>query len=103
MSEGDRNELINEISIVFHAAATVRFNELPSKAISINVRGTKEIIDLAKDMKHLLSFIHVSTAYCHCNRTTEILEEKIYPPEKESVDEILAMCECNGGKSDYSL
>jgi fatty acyl-CoA reductase len=98
ISEVDRAELIKEISVVFHSAATVRFDEALSKAVSMNVRGTKEMLDLAKDMKHLVSFIHVSTCYCHCNRETEVIDEKIYPPEKESVEEVLAMCEGNEGK-----
>jgi fatty acyl-CoA reductase len=87
------------ISVVFHSAATVRFDEALSKAVSMNVRGTKEMLDLTKEMTQLVSFIHVSTCYCHCNRQKEIIQEKIYPPEKESVEEVLAMCEGNDGRS----
>jgi hypothetical protein len=64
----------------------------------MNVRGTKEILALAKDMKHLVSIIHVSTCFCHCNRDNEIIQEKIYPPEKETVNEVLDMCEGIEGK-----
>jgi fatty acyl-CoA reductase len=99
ISEEDREELINEISVVFHSAATVKFDEMLSKAVSMNVRGTKEILSLSKDMKHLVSFIHVSTCYCHCNRENEVIQEKIYPPEKESVKEVLEMCEGNKSKT----
>ena len=41
MSEEDRNLVVNQTNVVFHVAATVRFDENLSKAIAINVRGTK--------------------------------------------------------------
>jgi fatty acyl-CoA reductase len=93
MSDADRATLVREISVVFHSAATVKFDEELSKAVSMNVRGTKEMLDLAKEMPQLASFVHVSTCYCHCNRETEIIEEKVYPPEKISVADVLRMCE----------
>jgi fatty acyl-CoA reductase len=97
ISKEDRDELVKEVSVVFHSAATVRFDEVLSKAVSMNVRGTKEMLDLAKDIKQLVSFIHVSTCFCHCNRENEIIKEIIYPPEKESVAQVLSMCEGNKG------
>ena len=41
LSEEDRNLVVSETNVVFHVAATVRFDEKLSKAIAINVRGTK--------------------------------------------------------------
>ena len=41
LSEEDRNLVVSETNVVFHVAATVRFDENLSKAIAINVRGTK--------------------------------------------------------------
>ena len=41
MSEEDRNLVLTKTNVVFHVAATVRFDEKLSKAITINVRGTK--------------------------------------------------------------
>ena len=41
MSEEDRNLVVSETNVVFHVAVTVRFDEPLSKAIAINVRGTK--------------------------------------------------------------
>lgn len=47
-------ELIKEnVNIVIHGAATVRFNEKLKMAIAINVNGTKEILQLAKEIVHL--------------------------------------------------
>lgn len=53
MSEEDRKTIINEVSIVYHCAATIRFDETLKKAVLLNTRGTKTILDLAEEMKHL--------------------------------------------------
>merc|ERR1712241_127853 len=73
----------------FHSAATVRFDDLLTRSVSMNVRGTKELMDLAKEMKNLISFVHVSTCYVHCHRQNEVIREEIYPPEKYSVKEVI--------------
>lgn len=53
MSQSDRVKLAEEVNIVFHAAATIRFDEHIRTAININVLGTREIIKLAKEMTNL--------------------------------------------------
>lgn len=78
MSAEDRKFVCEESEIVFHCAATIRFDESLRKAILLNVRGVKLMLDLAKEMKKLLVFGHLSTAYCHLNE--KILYEKAYPP-----------------------
>merc|ERR1719460_3318022 len=74
MSEEDREIVRREVNIVFHSAATVKFDDLLTKSVSMNVRGTKELMDLAKEMKNLISFVHVSTCYVHCHRQNEVLD-----------------------------
>lgn len=49
----DRQTIVNNIDIVFHAAATVRFDEKLKLAIDINVHGTKDVLELAKQMTKL--------------------------------------------------
>ncbi|XP_018401452.1 PREDICTED: putative fatty acyl-CoA reductase CG5065 [Cyphomyrmex costatus] len=78
LSPEDRKILIENVNIVYHGAATVRFDELLKRAVLLNTRGTKLMLELAKEMKHLLVFIHISTAYCHLEE--QILCEKTYPP-----------------------
>lgn len=65
-----------QISVIFHVAATVRFDEKLNTAVAINVRGTKEIIDLARSCPLLEVLVHVSTAYSHCPRKD--IQEKFY-------------------------
>ena len=92
MSGQDREIMKHEVNIIFHSAATVRFDEELSRAASMNVRGTRELMGLAKQMRNLVSFVHVSTAFSHCHIHGKVFQEKVNPPEKFSVQEVLDMC-----------
>ncbi|XP_068081052.1 fatty acyl-CoA reductase 1 isoform X2 [Anabrus simplex] len=78
MSPADRQLLEDQISVIFHTAATVRFIDPLPKAILMNVRGTREVVRLALGMKHLKAFLHVSTTYC--NTFQMRIEERLYDP-----------------------
>jgi len=54
MSDDDYDLLIRNVSIVFHVAATVRFDEPIREAIIKNVRGTLEVVKLSEQMKNLI-------------------------------------------------
>ncbi|XP_030766783.1 putative fatty acyl-CoA reductase CG5065 [Sitophilus oryzae] len=82
----DRERITKEVDIIYHCAATIRFDEALKKAVLLNVRGTKLMLDLAKECKALKCFVHVSTAYCHLNE--KILYEKVYPPPTNPHDMI---------------
>lgn len=49
----DRQTLITNVTTVFHAAATVRFDEKLKFAVSINVHGTRDVINLCHQMTRL--------------------------------------------------
>jgi len=53
LSVSSRNTLINEVNIIFHGAATVRFDEHIRVAMNINVSGTRELISLARNITNL--------------------------------------------------
>ncbi|OQR79743.1 putative fatty acyl-CoA reductase-like [Tropilaelaps mercedesae] len=72
----DRQKLTDEVSIVIHSAASVRFDDPLREAIDMNMGGTKRLLELAKHMVNLKSVVHISTAYTNC--TQEFAEEKIY-------------------------
>lgn len=74
----DVDALVANTSVIFHVAATVRFDEHIRSAYDINVAGTATTIALAKRMPRLKSFVYVSTAYCHCDRRH--ISESFYPP-----------------------
>ena len=68
--------LIENVNIVFHIAATVKFNEALNVAVNINTKGTARIIQLCKELKNVISVVHVSTAYS--NSYLSEIEEKVY-------------------------
>ncbi|KAL8194485.1 UNVERIFIED_CONTAM: Fatty acyl-CoA reductase 2 [Gekko kuhli] len=81
ISPEDTQELLSEVSIIFHCAATVRFDEPLKHALLLNVMGTQQLLVLARQMQNLEAFIHVSTAFANCNQRH--IEEVIYPPPVE--------------------
>ncbi|KAH8347023.1 hypothetical protein KR059_004329, partial [Drosophila kikkawai] len=92
ISESDRKLLVSEVQVVIHGAATVRFDEALHLSLAINVRATRLMLQLAKQMTQLVSFVHVSTAYSNCV-VTEI-NERFYPEHlKDNSDKILALGE----------
>lgn len=77
LDENDENLLIDNVHLVFHCAANIRFNQTLRDAVNSNTIGTHRVLKLAEKMKNLIVFTHVSTAYCHCNEG--VLEERYYP------------------------
>ncbi|XP_025415733.1 fatty acyl-CoA reductase wat-like [Sipha flava] len=84
LSVSSRNTLINEVNIIFHGAATVRFDEHIRVAMNINVSGTRELLNLAKKIRNLKVMAHVSTAYANCNRSQ--VDEQFYDPISDYED-----------------
>lgn len=85
ITDQQRELLINEVHVVFHFAATLRLEAKLKDAIEMNTIGTKKLLDLAREMKHLECFVHLSTAFCHVDQ--EELGERIYdsPDDPEDV------------------
>lgn len=53
LSDGDVKKLVDNIHIVFHVAATVRFNEPLRDAANLNTFGTQRIMELCTKMTKL--------------------------------------------------
>lgn len=53
LGEQDLQRLLEDVTIVFHVAATVRFNESLQDAANLNTLGTKRIMDICMKMKNL--------------------------------------------------
>ncbi|XP_074660774.1 fatty acyl-CoA reductase 1-like isoform X2 [Tubulanus polymorphus] len=70
--------LRQDVSIVIHSAATVRFDEPLRVAMEMNVKAVRKMITLCRSLPHLISWVHVSTAYANCDIL--YIEEKVYPP-----------------------
>uniref|UniRef100_A0A8D8WY92 Fatty acyl-CoA reductase n=2 Tax=Cacopsylla melanoneura TaxID=428564 RepID=A0A8D8WY92_9HEMI len=92
LDEETREFLMEEINVVFHVAATVKFDEHLRLAHAINCKGTETLLKMGEDMKNLESFVYVSTAYSNCHR--ESIDEKFYEPiyKPNELKEILDSC-----------
>nr|XP_032525853.1 fatty acyl-CoA reductase wat-like isoform X1 [Danaus plexippus plexippus] len=76
INDEDRKNIINEVEYIFHGAATVRFDEALKTAVLINVRGTREMLVLARACTKLRALVHISTAYSNC--PLKEIDEKFY-------------------------
>jgi thioester reductase-like protein len=70
-------QLSAETTRVIHCAATVRFNHTLEEARSINVEGTRRVLDLAASAANLKSLTYVGTAYVAGERTGLIREDEL--------------------------
>lgn len=77
---------MEHVSVIFHSAASVRFDDALKDAILLNTRGTVEVLRFAEKLKELRVVLHVSTTYCNPER--KVVEEMIYPPKCDWRDAI---------------
>ncbi|XP_033166345.1 putative fatty acyl-CoA reductase CG5065 [Drosophila mauritiana] len=77
LNESDRSVLCAEVNIIFHSAATVRFNECLKVSARVNSQATYNLLELCRQMPQLRSFLYVSTAYCNPGR--KYVDEQVYP------------------------
>lgn len=92
ISDADVVVLHENVEIALHVAANVRF-ECPLEEIGlVNVRGTREMLKLAEGFKKLISFIYMSTAYCHSHKDNMCSKEKFYDTPWDP-DEMIRVCE----------
>lgn len=65
LSNVDIENLSKDISVIFHFAATLRLEAPLRDNINMNTTGTLRAIRIAKKMKNLAIFVHLSTAFCY--------------------------------------
>ena len=70
-------KLMENVSIIFHSAASVRFDDSLTYAVLMNTRGTREMVKFAENLKNIKVMMHVSTTYCNTHHP--VIEEEIYP------------------------
>lgn len=61
ISQPDQQLLADTVSIVFHSAATVKFDEALKLSVTINILGTKRLVNLCHSMRNLDVSIHTSS------------------------------------------
>lgn len=91
------------LSIVYHSAASVRFDESLKVSLNLNLVATRTIIEFSRRLKNLVSLCHVSTAYANSHLpVSERIEEKLYPISA-TPQQVLKMFECMDEKLMQSL
>lgn len=95
ISPSDLKELQENVEIVIHSAADIRFDCSLLELVRVNLRGTREILRLTESIKNLDMFIYVSTAYSHCYRPD--IKEEFYkcPFDPDTIIRISEMVEMN--------
>jgi fatty acyl-CoA reductase len=78
ISPEDHTRLADNVSVVFHSAATVRFDETLRVAMRMNVVAVKKMLQLCYKLPKLEALVHVSTAYAYCDRN--YIAEHVYDP-----------------------
>jgi len=53
LSAGDLKLLVDNVSVVFNLAATVRFDEELKAAVEMNVNGPRELVKICRQLKKL--------------------------------------------------
>ncbi|XP_075232533.1 fatty acyl-CoA reductase wat-like [Lycorma delicatula] len=91
LSTADQKEIIENVTIIIHSAATVNLDEKIKKSVSINVIATRDLLILSKKMKHLKAFVHISTAFSNCHLSK--IEEKVYEPPIDD-KKLITITEC---------
>ncbi|XP_023938703.1 putative fatty acyl-CoA reductase CG5065 [Bicyclus anynana] len=83
LSDREIELLSEEISVIFHFAATLRLEAPLKDNVNMNTCGTQRTMNVAKRLKKLAVFVHLSTAFCYPDY--RVLEEKTHePPVKPS-------------------
>ncbi|XP_031782895.1 putative fatty acyl-CoA reductase CG5065 isoform X2 [Nasonia vitripennis] len=72
----ENKKILEKLNVVFHCAATLRLESNLKDAVLMNTVGTKTVLDMAKTLRNLVAFIHLSTAFCHVDQ--EELCEHVY-------------------------
>lgn len=78
MSVEDQHRVCEDVSVVFHSAATVKFDEELKLSVQMNVVGVQHLLSICRKMSQLQSLVHVSTAYANCDR--DQVAERVYEP-----------------------
>ncbi|CAG9576886.1 unnamed protein product [Danaus chrysippus] len=81
---------LQDVSIVFHSAATLKFDEALPNAVDQNVLSVTRLMDICDTLPNLQALVHVSTAYS--NSELNCVEEKVYTPPAD-LGRLLALVE----------
>lgn len=76
--------------MIFHCAATVRFDDSLRMSMEMNVRSIRDLLLMARQIKQLKALVHVSTAFSNCPRNK--INEEVYEP-RITGQKFITICE----------
>lgn len=59
LSPSDLQLILDNVSIVFNSAATVKFDEELKTAVQLNVKGPRELLAICRQMKNLQVYFYL--------------------------------------------
>ena len=77
LSGAEYARLCDEVTDIFHLAAIYYLGVPKDVAQKVNVEGTRNVIELARDVRHLRRLSHFSTAYVSGDRLGVIAEDEL--------------------------
>lgn len=89
LSEQNLLRIMNEVSVIYHSAATVKFDEPLKQSVGINIAGVKNMIEICRKIPQLAALVHVSTAYANCDKRE--IDEHIYPVGQLDPEKLIEM------------
>lgn len=95
--------LKENVEIVIHAAADVRFNEPLYNLIWCNLIGTRDLLELSTQMKKLQVFVYMSTAFSNTKENSKNhMKEEFYEPPMNA-DILIDFVESHQTESDQEM
>ncbi len=77
LSGAEFRKLASEVDLIHHAAQVTYFGVDERVAEAVNVRATREALELARAASHLRAFVHHSTAHVSGDRRGLVLESEL--------------------------
>lgn len=77
LSGDEYQRMTKEVTHIFHLAAISYLGMPKATAYKVNVEGTKNVLELARDAKNLQRFVHFSTTYVSGDRVGVIAEDEL--------------------------
>lgn len=72
------DDLLRNVNIIIHSAATIKFKSPLRTAITTNLTGTYQTIEFAKRLERLAAYVYLSTAFCNSDQSG-FIQETVYP------------------------
>ncbi|KAF9579063.1 cyclin-dependent kinase inhibitor far1 [Lunasporangiospora selenospora] len=88
LSDADLHMIQEDARIVINSAASVSFDDPLNNALEMNTKGPFRTFEVARGIKHLAAFVHISTCYVNSPMINARIDEAIYPLAFGEAEEI---------------